>query len=270
MAGPLLGFLLGNVGKVAGANAQIQQDKQQREQLLQQLQQSGQDPTGQQALLLQNGQQLSPQLFAQQNAAQQPQQQPNLQPKVVPDNTSPTGFMFSAFNPQTGQFQSTGQAAPKPGALVSINNAKPLGADITKFVGPDGQTLTDPTLTPSAVIAGGGQAKTQEQLKAEERVGTESGNMKVLDAQLQRAQTLYNKAQEAFERDPTDLKKQRQLQNAAAALQTAIAGRENFRGEPSEGVAGRFNVPGPLRSILENLGGSEEEPNVIDFNDLPE
>ena len=79
------------------------------------------------------------------------------------------------------------------------------------------------------------------------------GQREYLDRVVGERKAAYESAIAAYKEDPTNLGKRRAAANAASAYQTAIAGAENFRGEPSAEVARRFDVAGPGTALLEEF-----------------
>jgi hypothetical protein len=158
----------------------------------------------------------------------------------------------------------------KGSPLVQIGTDKPLGADANKFVGPDGSS-PPPTMSTVDAVAAGYRLKTEARQKAESRQGTISADLEFLESEIVRTRKNYKAAEEAFNANRTAETK-RAFDNAAAEYRTAVAGRSNWRGEPSEGVAERFKVPGAFGRAVEGVAnriiGAPEEPDSVNWEDL--
>lgn len=147
----------------------------------------------------------------------------------------------------TGQLRSVGTG----GVDIHMGDAqKPVGTDATKYIFPDGSAPL-PTETIESIVAKGGRLVTPGEEAQQKREGGIEADKAELDAKMAGAQQDYDAALEAFNQNPTNPKAIRDLSNAAAALRTAMGGKENWRGEPSGDVVKRFNVPGPLGVTVE-------------------
>jgi hypothetical protein len=149
----------------------------------------------------------------------------------------------------TGQLRSVGSG----GVTVNMGETqKPVGADATKYVFQDG-SVPLPTETIESIVSKGGRLVTPGEQNAQQRTGTIVADKEELQAKLAEAESGYAAAKAKFDQNPMDPQAVRELYNAAATLKTAKAGYENWRGEPSEGVAGRFSVPGPVGVMAEKI-----------------
>ncbi len=149
-----------------------------------------------------------------------------------------------------------------------INN-KPLGTDAQYYANARGES-PPASMSVQDAEANGYQLMSLDQRKGIEREATIKADLRELKKRVGDSSTAYEKAKQAFSSNPSTATRIN-LDNAASALQTAIAGLENWRGEPSEGVAGRFEVPGAwnteINKIIDSawslLGGKPDATNTI-------
>lgn len=152
---------------------------------------------------------------------------------------------------------------PAPAAQVTITEAdKPLGADAQKYRNAENQ-MPPSTYTPRQAEAEGFALQTPERLDAMKEAAKNREMIQFLDEEVEQARAKYEAALSALETAPSN-EARRDAQNAASDLQTALAGRGNWRGEPSGEVATRYTVPGPIQALIEKgialLGGAETTP----------
>lgn len=177
-------------------------------------------------------------------------------------------------DPVTGQYKAIGSG----GVEINMGDAqKPVGTDAAKYIYEDGSTpLPNETITD--IVAKGGRLVTPGEDAERKRKGSIEADKAELDAKMAEAQRSYDAAVEAFKANPTNPKAIRDLDNAAAALKTAMGGKENWRGEPSGDVVRRFTVPGPLgvtvekgiEAIFGNGGAQIARPTTqADYDALP-
>ncbi len=286
MAGPLIGLLLGNIGKVAGRNAQINRENEERASLLQQLQDPGlglnpQQQQQAQILAQTNPNQLGP-LFGQANQFNQQQPQQQVETISSPDRALQLGIrpeMFKKFqqagillqrHPDGTIKEAANLPAPLVNNVINSGGSKPVGKDAVKFMMPDGSRAS-PAMTVDEILSLGGQVVTPESESALKTQANIRAKIEIFDQELERTRKVLNKAREAWEKNKSATNKIR-LDNAATAHNLAIAQRANTQGEPSDSVAKQFETPGALGgSAVESLDrvlGGQRDSNVIDFNDL--
>lgn len=148
----------------------------------------------------------------------------------------------------TGQLRSVGAG----GVEVNVGGtAEPVGDKASKYIMPDGGAA-DPRLTVDQIMKSGGRLLTADEITAKNRAATIGADDAKLQEQVSMAQQAYDDAARAYEQNKNP-ETFREMNNAASRLKTAIAGRENWRGEPSDGVANRFTVPGPIQKTVEDL-----------------
>lgn len=104
------------------------------------------------------------------------------------------------------------------------------------------QALVKP-LVQQTTISPGARAR-------ETRMATVQATFEILDKEVERTTRENEIAQEEFQRNPTSSQARLRANNASRALQTAVAARANWQGEPSNEVARRFDIPGPVRQAI--------------------